>query len=108
MPTLVGAAGTAKNFRWITRSADGWITTPGESDIEGSVALLRSIWADGGREGEPQIVVLDVKPVADRLDRWREIGVGTVLYGVPDDSVQRATDYLARLADKVGITPALR
>lgn len=24
-----------KNFKWIARSADGWITTPGEADIEG-------------------------------------------------------------------------
>jgi alkanesulfonate monooxygenase SsuD/methylene tetrahydromethanopterin reductase-like flavin-dependent oxidoreductase (luciferase family) len=28
IPILVGAAGTEKNFRWIARTADGWITTP--------------------------------------------------------------------------------
>ncbi len=28
IPVLVGAAGTEKNFKWIARSADGWITTP--------------------------------------------------------------------------------
>ncbi|NDZ93745.1 LLM class F420-dependent oxidoreductase [Streptomyces sp. SID6673] len=106
IPTLVGAAGNEKNFKWIARSADGWITTPGEDDIEGSVELLKRIWSDAGRDGEPQIVVLDFKPVPERLDKWREIGVTTVLYGLPDDSVERASGYLAKLAGKLGLAPA--
>ncbi|MGC4961793.1 LLM class F420-dependent oxidoreductase [Gordonia sp. DT218] len=107
IPTLVGAAGNEKNFKWIARSADGWITTPGEDDIEGSVELLKRIWSEAGRDGEPQIVVLDFKPVPERLDKWREIGVTTVLYGLPDDSVERASGYLAKLAGKLGIASAV-
>ena len=106
IPTLVGAAGNEKNFKWIARSADGWITTPGEDDIAGSVALLRRLWADAGRSGEPQIVVLDFKPIPERLEEFRDLGVTTVLYGLPDDSVERATAYLAKLAGKVGLAPA--
>lgn len=106
IPVLVGAAGNEKNFTWIARSADGWITTPGEEDIEGSVALLKQIWTDAGRAGDPEIVVLDFKPVAEKLDKWREIGVTQVLYGLPDDSVERATGYLAKLAGKLGLAPA--
>ncbi|MCF8610241.1 LLM class F420-dependent oxidoreductase [Gordonia sp. HY285] len=102
-PTLVGAAGNEKNFKWIARSADGWITTPNEQDIEESVLLLKQIWADAGRDGDPQIVVLDFKPVAEKLDKWRELGVTTVLYGVPDDSEERASGYLAKLAGKLGL-----
>ena len=104
IPALVGAAGNEKNFKWITRSADGWITTPGEDDIEGSVTLLKQIWSDAGRAGDPQIVVLDFKPVAEKLEKWREIGVTQVLYGLPDDSVERASGYLAKLAGKLGLT----
>ncbi|MGW0039793.1 LLM class F420-dependent oxidoreductase [Gordonia sp. NPDC003376] len=107
LPTLVGAAGNEKNFTWIARSADGWITTPGEADIEGSVTLLQQIWNDAGRDGDPQIVVLDFKPVAEKLDAWRALGVSTVLYGLPDDSVERASAYLAKLAGKLGIEPAI-
>lgn len=103
IPVIVGAAGNEKNFAWIARSADGWITTPGEADIEGSVALLQRIWADAGREGAPQIVVLDFKPVEEKLAKWREIGVTTVLYGLPDDSVERASAYLTKLAGKLGL-----
>ena len=105
-PVLVGAAGNEKNFKWIAKSAGGWITTPGEQDIEASVVLLKQIWADSGREGDPQIVVLDFKPVAEKLDKWRELGVTTVLYGVPDDSEERAGAYLTKLAGKLGLSPA--
>ncbi|MBE7195155.1 MAG: LLM class F420-dependent oxidoreductase [Gordonia polyisoprenivorans] len=107
IPTLVGAAGNEKNFRWIARSADGWITTPGEEDIEGSVGLLHRIWSDAGRDGVPQVVVLDFKPVAEKLEKWRQIGVTQVLYGLPDDSVERARGYLAKLAVKLGLAPAV-
>lgn len=106
IPVQVGAAGNEKNFKWIARSADGWITTPGEEDIEGSVELLKQIWSDAGREGQPDVVVLDFKPVAEKLDKWREIGVTTVLYGLPDDSVERATGYLTKLSGKLGLVPA--
>ncbi|MGV9712135.1 LLM class F420-dependent oxidoreductase [Gordonia sp. NPDC003424] len=106
IPTLVGAAGNEKNFRWIARSADGWITTPGEQDIEGSIGLLQQIWSDAGRDGAPQIVVLDFKPVPEKLDRWRELGVTQVLYGLPDDTVERASGYLAKLAGKLDLAPA--
>ncbi|QKT08303.1 LLM class F420-dependent oxidoreductase [Gordonia sp. X0973] len=105
IPVLVGAAGNEKNFKWIARSADGWITTPGEADIEGSVGLLKQIWHDAGRDGEPQIVVLDFKPVPEKLEKWRELGVTTVLYGLPDDTVERASGYLAKLAGKLGLAP---
>lgn len=97
----VGAAGTEKNFTWIARSADGWITTPGETDIDESVALLKRIWADAGRDGAPQIVALDMRPDADRLARWEEIGVTRVLYGLPDKDVDTARAYLDKLAGKL-------
>ncbi|MFW0783894.1 LLM class F420-dependent oxidoreductase [Gordonia sp. CPCC 206044] len=106
IPTLVGAAGNEKNFKWISRSADGWITTPGEEDIEGSVSLLKTIWSDAGREGDPQIVVLDFRPVPEKLAKWREIGVTQVLYGLPDDDVDKARGYLAKLAGKLDLAPA--
>ena len=51
VPVLVGAAGTKKNFTWIARSADGWITTPRDFDIDAPVRQLQEIWADAGREG---------------------------------------------------------
>jgi probable F420-dependent oxidoreductase len=49
IPVLVGAAGTEKNFKWIARSADGWITTPRDFDIDEPVKLLQA----GPREAGP-------------------------------------------------------
>ena len=59
VPVLVGAAGNEKNFKWIARSADGWITTPRDVDIDAPVKLLQDTWAAAGRDGAPQIVALD-------------------------------------------------
>ena len=42
IPVLVGAAGTEKNFKWIARSADGWITTPRDFDIDEPVSDCRT------------------------------------------------------------------
>ena len=53
IPVLVGAAGTEKNFKWIARSADGWITTPRDFDIDAPVKLLQDTWAAAGRDGCP-------------------------------------------------------
>ena len=103
IPVLVGAGGNEKNFKWIARSADGWITTPGEADIEGSVTLLNKAWAEAGRDGTPQIVVLDTRPDEERLAKWRDLGVTTVLYGVPDDDIDKARAYLAKRAGQLGL-----
>ena len=105
VPVLVGAAGTEKNFAWIVRSADGWISTPGEGDIEARVVKLQQLWREAGRAGEPEIVVLDFKPDAARLDRWRELGVSEVVYGMPDKSEAEVLAYLDRLAGKLFTHP---
>lgn len=104
IPVLVGAAGTDKNFAWIARSADGWITTPIEQDIDDRVRALQEKWVAAGREGAPTIVVLDRKPDPDRLERWTELGVTEVVYGLPDKSEDEVLAYLDRLSAKLGLT----
>jgi alkanesulfonate monooxygenase SsuD/methylene tetrahydromethanopterin reductase-like flavin-dependent oxidoreductase (luciferase family) len=101
IPVLVGAAGTEKNFAWIARSADGWITTPRDFDIDEPVKVLQRSWAEAGREGAPQIVALDFKPVAEKLAHWRQIGVTEVLFGLPDKSTDEVAAYVERLAGKL-------
>ncbi len=86
IPVLVGAAGNEKNFKWIAKSADGWITTPRDFNIDEPVKLLQDTWAAAGRDGAPQIVALDFKPDPEKLAHWRELGVTEVLFGLPDKS----------------------
>ena len=101
IPVLVGAAGTEKNFRWIAKNADGWITTPRDFDIDLPVRMLQDTWAAEGREGAPQIVALDFKPVAEKLEHWAQIGVTETLFGLPDKSPDEVAAYVERLAGKL-------
>ncbi|MEV6772573.1 LLM class F420-dependent oxidoreductase [Nocardia sp. NPDC051030] len=101
VPLLIGAGGTERTFQWIARSADGWITTPYESDVSASMTLLMKCWQEAGREGAPRVVALDYKPDPDKLARWADAGVTDVLYGLPDKPEADVLAYLDRLAGKL-------
>ena len=100
---VVGAAGNEKNFKWICRSADGWMTTPISTGIDESVAELRRMWTEAGREGEPYIVVLDGKPDPEKIEAYRALGVHELVYGTPDRSEDEVVAYIERLAGKLGL-----
>ena len=101
VPVLVGAAGTDKTMAWIARSADGWITKPAEDAIAGKVALLRRLWGEAGRAGEPEVVVISGKPDAEALAEWADLGVTEVVFGLPDRSEEEVVAYLSRLTSKL-------
>lgn len=103
VPVVLGAAGTEKNFRWITRSGAGWLTTPAEDDLPAKTALLRRIWHQTGRAGAPEILVLAGRPEPETLACYEDLGVTEVLFGLPDRSAEEVTGYLARLAGKLGL-----
>ncbi|WP_077104566.1 LLM class F420-dependent oxidoreductase [Mycobacterium terramassiliense] len=101
IPVLVGAGGTEKNFKWIARNADGWITTPRDVSIDEPVKLFQDVWAAERRDGPPQIVALDFKPDADKLARWSELGVTEVLFALPDRTEDDVAAYVEHLAAKL-------
>jgi probable F420-dependent oxidoreductase len=103
MPILLGAGGTDRTFAWIARSADGWLTTPAERDVEHKVARLAAAWRDAGRAGAPRVVALAGRPDPERLARWNECGVTEALFGMPDRSPDEVVEYLRRLAGKLGL-----
>jgi probable F420-dependent oxidoreductase len=105
VPVILGAGGTPKSFAWIARSGDGWLTTPGETDLDAKIAMLQRTWREAGRDGEPQVHVLAGKPDPDELARWRELGVTDVAFGMPDRTEDEVIAYLGRLAGKLGVTP---
>lgn len=101
MPILLGAGGTDRTFGWISRSADGWLTTPAEQDVQHKVARLAVAWRDAGRAGAPQVVALAGRPDTDTLARWSESGVTEALFGIPDRSEGEVVEYLRKLAGKL-------
>jgi probable F420-dependent oxidoreductase len=98
VPVLIGAGGTDKTFGWISRHADGWITTPQDDGIAARTARLQEIWAGAGRAGAPRVVALDGRPDPDRLARWAQAGVTDAVYGLPDRGPDEVLAYLDRLA----------
>lgn len=101
LPVLLGASGTEKSFSWLVRSADGWISTPRETDISVSVELLNRMWDEAGREGRPEIVVLGPKPDEDTVAAYEKLGVTEIMIGLPDRSAGEVTDYIARRGDYI-------
>jgi probable F420-dependent oxidoreductase len=106
LPVLLGAGGTERTFRWIAKSADGWITSPQDSEIEQQVALLHRIWKDAGRDGLPLVSALAGRPDLDQLARWGEAGVTEALFGLPDRSADDVAAYIAKLAARLGLPGA--
>jgi alkanesulfonate monooxygenase SsuD/methylene tetrahydromethanopterin reductase-like flavin-dependent oxidoreductase (luciferase family) len=100
-PILVGAGGSEKTFAWIVRSADGWITTPIEQQIDSGVQLLQKMWTDAGRTGSPHVSVLAAEPDPDVLRHWRDIGVAEVVFSIPDTTADEARAYITRLAEQL-------
>jgi probable F420-dependent oxidoreductase len=105
VPVWLGASGNQRTFGWIARSADGWLTTPGEEGIEEKVALLHLTWREAGRPGRPDVAVLAGKPDPGVLSRWDEIGVTDALFGMPDRTEDEVIAYLGRLAGRLGLQP---
>ena len=105
IPILLGAGGTERAFAWIARSADGWLTTPAETDLEPKISRLAAVWREAGRVGAPQVAALAGKPEPDGLARWHAAGVTEALFGMPDRAEDEVIAYLGRLAGRLGVPP---
>ncbi len=103
---LLGAAGTERTFHWIARSADGWMTTPGEADLEAKVALLHRLWRQAGRDGLPEVTVLAGRPDPGLLARWNRVGITAVACGLPDRGEHEVVGYISKLGALLGLIPA--
>ncbi|HET8560534.1 MAG TPA: LLM class F420-dependent oxidoreductase [Marmoricola sp.] len=102
VPVLVGAGGTPRNLDWIVAHADGWITTPIETDVEQRAADLGKRWAEAGREGRPRIVVLVTSRLEDgQVGRWEAAGVTELLFGLPDRAPDEVAGFIEALAGRV-------
>jgi len=101
LPVLIGAGGTEKTFQWIAESADGWITTPYENDIDDEVTLLNKIWSGAGREGTPYIVALGGRADPERVAHLESIGVDEVVIGLPDKDEPEVLAFITKMGARL-------
>ncbi|MEU2228075.1 TIGR03619 family F420-dependent LLM class oxidoreductase [Streptomyces sp. NPDC018347] len=105
--TLVGGAAGPKLFTHIAEYADGWLPIGGRGLTE-SLPVLRSVWADAGRDpADLQVVPYAVRPTPGKLAHYAGLGIGEVVVQLPPagrTEVLRALDAYAPLLSP-GRTP---
>ncbi|MCQ9181447.1 LLM class F420-dependent oxidoreductase [Streptomyces sp. IBSBF 2953] len=81
--TLIGGAAGPKLFAHICEYADGWLPIGGRGLSE-SLPVLRSAWADAGRDPSAlQIVPYAVHPSPGKLAHYAELGIEEVVVQLP-------------------------
>jgi len=81
--TLVGGAAGPKLFAHIAEYADGWLPIGGRGLAE-SVPVLRSVWADAGRDPAAlQVVPYAVLPTPGKLAHYAELGIEEAVVQLP-------------------------
>ncbi|MCL2542391.1 MAG: LLM class F420-dependent oxidoreductase [Nocardioidaceae bacterium] len=104
IPVVIGAGGGPKTLRWIASYADGWMTTPIETDIAAKTEALRKEWADAGRDGDPDVRILVAKkPTTEDLADWTAARATELIWGVPDADETAVLAYLDKLAGRLGL-----
>lgn len=97
--TLVGGAAGPKLFAHLCEYADGWLPIGGRGLTE-ALPVLRSAWADAGREPSAlQVVPYAVHPSPGKLAHYGELGIEEVVVQLPpagETQVLRVLDDLAR------------
>ncbi|MGW7407097.1 LLM class F420-dependent oxidoreductase [Streptomyces sp. NPDC054833] len=97
--TLVGGAAGPKLFAHIAEYADGWMPIGGRGLAE-SLPVLRSVWADAGRDPAAlQVVPYAVQPTPGKLAHYAELGIGETVVQLPpagESEVLRVLDGYAR------------
>jgi probable F420-dependent oxidoreductase len=101
IPFLVGANGTERTFSWLAAHADGWITTPYETELDEQMALLSRHWTAAGRAGRPYVVALGGRADPDRVARLAALGVDEVVIGVPDEDERTALAFIAKMGARL-------
>jgi len=105
VPLLIGAGAGPKTFAWIAAHADGWMTTPIETDVAAKAGALQDAWAAAGRAGQPEIAVLvAMKPTPEDLAAWEAAGATEVIWGLPDKSAEEVEAFIGRHGARLGLS----
>jgi probable F420-dependent oxidoreductase len=101
IPLLIGAGGTDRTFRWVAANADGWITTPYETDLDEQIRLLKKHWSEAGRTGKPYVVALGGRATPERVAYLDALEVDEVVIGVPDKDEDEVLAFIAKMGARL-------
>ncbi|MFH8609338.1 TIGR03619 family F420-dependent LLM class oxidoreductase [Streptomyces sp. NPDC018029] len=97
--TLIGGAAGPGLFAHVAEYADGWMPVGG-SGLREALPVLRSAWADAGREADDlYVAVTAVEPDPGKLAHYEDLGVDEVIVQLPpagEAEVCAALDRLGR------------
>ncbi|GAA2319911.1 LLM class F420-dependent oxidoreductase [Streptomyces hawaiiensis] len=97
--TLVGGAAGPKLFAHISEYADGWLPIGGRGLSE-ALPVLRTAWADAGRDPEAlQVVPYAVHPSPGKLAHYADLGIEEVVVQLPPAGEAEVLKSLDGLAD---------
>jgi probable F420-dependent oxidoreductase len=104
IPLVIGAGAGPKTFAWIAANADGWMTTPRETEGAAHADQLRAAWQGAGRAGTPELVVLvAARPGPDDLATWEAAGATELIWGLPDKPAEELEAFIARHGVRLGL-----
>jgi hypothetical protein len=63
--------------------------------------MLRRMWDEAGRAGQPEIVSIGTKPDPEKIAHLESIGVTEVAFGLPDKEPDEVRAYLDRLVGRL-------
>lgn len=105
VPVIIGAGAGPKTFAWIAANADGWMTTPLETDVPTKAAALHEAWASAGRDGSPDIrVLITAKPSPEDFVAWEQCGVTELIWGLPDKEADEVVAFIGRHGQRLGLS----
>ncbi|MFD8235045.1 LLM class F420-dependent oxidoreductase [Streptomyces sp. NPDC059696] len=97
--TLLGGAAGPTLFAHISEYADGWLPIGGRGLGE-ALPLLRTAWADAGRDPESlQVVPYAVHPTPGKLAHYADLGIEEVVAQLPPTGEAEVLKALDALAD---------
>jgi probable F420-dependent oxidoreductase len=104
-PILIGGVGSDTVFKHVIDWADGWMPIGGRYDIVGRIEALRSAATEAGRDPSSIEITIFGAPRDDEvLERYAEVGVARVIFGLPpapSDVVLPALDRRAAVLSRV-------
>ena len=71
----------------------------GAVDYAAGIATLRQLWAQAGREGDPDLTIFGMGPDRDRVAELVGLGFNRVVFGLPAAGADKVLPMLDRYAE---------